>query len=177
MEVNRRSTLLHGFSVLIAAGLLMNLAFGQQGKEKAVSRTTPTVLFVCEHGAAKSVIAAAYFNKLAKGQRLNYRAAFRGINPDPTLNPVAENGLKQDGIDTSGWKPARVTQKDIDEASQIVTLGCTLPAGIHVTSRVTDWNDTPSPSQNYELAREAIKKRVQKLIDDLAKEEGAAQKK
>jgi len=122
MEANRRPTLLPGFSVLITAALLLNLSFGQEGKKKEVSSTTPTVLFICEHRAAKSVIAAAYFNKLAKAQRLNYRAAFRGVNPDPALNPVAERELKQDGIDTSDWKPTRLVRKDVDEASQIVTL-------------------------------------------------------
>ena len=96
MEANRRSTLLRGFSVLIASGLLFNLSLGQKGKEKEASRTTPTVLFVCEHGAAKSLIAAAYCDKLAKDQRLNYKATFRGVNPDPALNSVAEKGLKQD---------------------------------------------------------------------------------
>lgn len=171
MEANVPPPFLRGFPVLIAAGLLSNLSFGQNGKEKEVSRTTPTVLFVCEHGAAKSVIAAAYFDRLAKDQRLNYKAAFRGVNPDPALNTVAEKGLKQDGIDINGWKPALVAKKDVDEASRIITLGCALPAGTHVASKATDWNDIPSPSQNYELAREEIKKRVQTLVDDLAKEE------
>ena len=171
MEANRRPTLLRGFSVLIAAGLLFNLSLGQKGKDKKASRTTPTVLFVCEHGAAKSVIAAAYFNKLAKDPRLNYKATFRGVNPDPALNSVAEKGLRQDGIDTSGWKPARVTQRDVDEASLIVTLACALPAGTHVASKVTDWSEIPSPSQNYQRARDEIKKRVQKLVDDLARKE------
>src|SRR5215813_9354941 len=36
------------------------------------------VVFVCEHGAAKSVIATAYFNKLAAERGLAYRATFRG---------------------------------------------------------------------------------------------------
>jgi arsenate reductase len=174
MNGNRRENLLWGFPCLILVGLSLNLSFGQSGKEKKASRVTPTILFVCEHGAAKSVIAAAYFDKLAKDQHLNYRAAFRGINPDAAINSVAEKGLKQDEIDTSGWKPTRLVQKDVDEASRIVTLGCALPAGTRVTSKVTDWNDIPSPSQNYELAREEIKKRVQKLVDDLAKEERAA---
>ena len=170
MGANGQSFLSRGFPVLCAAGLLLPVAFGQAVKAK-VSSVAPTVLFVCEHGAAKSVIAAAYFDKLAKDQHLPHRAAFRGVNPDATLSSVAEKGLKQDGIDTSGWKPARVTQKDVDEASRIVTLGCVLPAGTHVASKVTDWSDIPSPSQSYEVAREAIKKRVQRLVHDLEKKE------
>jgi arsenate reductase len=173
MGANTLSSLSRGFRVLCAAGMLLNVAFGQVAKPK-VSSVAPTVLFVCEHGAAKSVIAAAYFDKLAKDQHLPHRAVFRGVNPDATLSSVAEKGLKQDGIDTSGWKPARVTQRDVDEASRIATLGCVLPAGIHVASKVTDWGDIPSPSQNYSDARDQIKKRVRKLVDDLANEWRAA---
>jgi arsenate reductase (thioredoxin) len=171
-----KPTVLRGFSVLIVAGLFLNFCFGQNRIERDVSSTPPTVLFVCEHGAAKSVIAAAYFNKQAKDQGLNYTATFRGVNPDPVLNPVAEEGLKQDGMDISGWKPVRVAKKDVDEASQIVTLGCALPVGTSKAAKVKDWSNIPSPSQNYQLARDEIKKRVQKLVNDLAGEERAAEK-
>ena len=162
--------------LVLAAGLLCNFSFGQNGKEKEPSRTTPTVLFVCEHGAAKSVIAAAYFDKLAKDRNLDYKAAFRGVNPDAALNAAAAKGLKEDGIDIAGWKPALVEKKDVDDASRVVTLGCTLPAGISTASKVTDWSNVASPSQNYEYARDDIKKRVQKLVDDLTREKESANK-
>jgi len=42
------------------------------------------VVFVCEYGAAKTVIAAAYFNKMATEQGLAYRAITRGTAPDET---------------------------------------------------------------------------------------------
>ena len=156
--------------------MLLNVAFGQAVKAK-VSSVAPTVLFVCEHGAAKSLIAAAYFDKLAKNQRLPHRAAFRGVNPDSALNPIAKRGLEQDGLDVSGSKPALVTQKDVKEASRIITLGCSLPPGTHVGLQVIDWDDIPSPSQNYSDARDQIKKQVRKLIDDLANEWRAAREK
>ena len=44
------------------------------------SRPNPAVVFVCEHGAAKSVIATAYFNKLAAERGLPFRATFRGTS-------------------------------------------------------------------------------------------------
>jgi len=169
MKANRQSFSSLGFPVLIAAGVFLAPCFGQVGKEK---KAAPTVLFVCEHGAAKSVIAAAYFDKLAKERGLPHRAVFRGVNPDAALNPVAKKGLEQDGLDTSGWKPILITQKDIDGASRIVTLGCLLPAGMNAARKVTDWEDISSPSQNYQLARDQIKKRVRQLVDDLAKAEG-----
>jgi len=123
MEANRQSLLSLGFPVLIAAGTLLTLSFGQIKKETPRITVAPTVLFVCEHGAAKSVIAAAYFDKLAKERRLPHRAAFRGVNPDSALSPVAKSGLEQDGVDTSGWKPILVTQKDGQEGSRVVTVG------------------------------------------------------
>lgn len=68
------------------AGLLFGgLAFGQQAQPDPM---LSTILFVCEHGAAKSVIAAAYFDKLAQARGLKYKAVFRGPNPDPALAPV-----------------------------------------------------------------------------------------
>jgi hypothetical protein len=39
-----------------------------------VERTQPAIVFVCEHGAAQSLIATAYFNKLAAERGLPYRA-------------------------------------------------------------------------------------------------------
>jgi arsenate reductase len=35
------------------------------------------IVFVCEHGSAKSVIAAAYFNRIVKERNLPFEAAAR----------------------------------------------------------------------------------------------------
>ena len=59
----------------------------------------PAVVFVCEHGAAKSVIATAYFNKLARERGLPYRATFRGTDPQAELSVSALKGLREDGIE------------------------------------------------------------------------------
>jgi arsenate reductase len=48
---------------------------------------TPVIIFVCEHGAAKSVIAATYFNHLAEKAGSARRAIARGINPERELSP------------------------------------------------------------------------------------------
>src|SRR5258705_12607867 len=58
----------------------------------------PAVVFVCEHGAAKSVIATAYFNKLAAERGLPFRATFRGTAPQEELSVRAVEGLKADGL-------------------------------------------------------------------------------
>src|SRR6188472_693476 len=68
----------------------------------------PMALFVCEHGAAKSVIAAAYFNRLAKEKGLPHRAVFRGANPEDELTPATRAGLTRDGFDVRDWSPVKV---------------------------------------------------------------------
>ena len=56
------------------------------------------IVFVCEHGAAKSIIAAAYFNQLAAEMGSDLRAVARGTDPDPELSPQAIKGLSEDGL-------------------------------------------------------------------------------
>src|SRR5688572_23884618 len=65
------------------------------------ARVPAEVVFVCEHGAAKSVVAAAYFNKLAVERGLAARATARGADPQADLSVSAVKGLKEDGIEPS----------------------------------------------------------------------------
>lgn len=162
--------------VLVLTCLTSGL-FGQTVKKKKTPpRKTPTILFVCEHGAAKSVIAATYFDKYAQQQGLKYKAVFRGTTPDPIVSPITKQGLKEDGIEIGEAKPSLVTKSDMEQATQIITLGCKLPGADAATSKVTDWSEIPSPS-NYPIARDAISKRVQQLVSDLAKANNLKQKK
>ena len=157
--------------MVLAAALAAAPSRGNEPIRQTTANQEPTILFVCEHGAAKSVIAAAYFNKLAAERGLKYRAIFRGTNPDPTLAPAAEKGLKGDGIDPKGWKPVIITKQDMNSAARIVALGCAIPEKDTVSGKLTEWNDIPSVSENYDVARDDIVKRVQRLVDELIKKE------
>jgi arsenate reductase len=53
------------------------------------------VVFVCEHGAGRSVVAAAWFNKLAGEKQLPYRAVARGVTPQDELSKPTVAGLKR----------------------------------------------------------------------------------
>jgi hypothetical protein len=57
-----------------------------------ISSAQLAIVFVCEHGAAKSVIATEYFNKLARERGLPYRPTFRGIDRQAELS-VCPQGL------------------------------------------------------------------------------------
>lgn len=124
------------------------------------------VLFICPHGAARSPIAAAYFNKLAKEKNLNYHAIFRGTEPDETLSARTIEGLTSEGIDIKGWKPKLVSVNDINHAYKIITFDCKVPAD-NSTALEEQWNDTPSPSKEYENYTAIVKEKVEKLVEQL----------
>ncbi|HXA52283.1 MAG TPA: hypothetical protein VNV86_18325 [Candidatus Acidoferrum sp.] len=131
-----------------------------------------TIVFVCEHGAAKSVIAAAHFNRLASEMKLPYRAVSRGTNLDPAIAPGVRTGLAAEGLDVSAWKPEAVTDEDIKRARQVVSLATDLrERKPSVKPKLLEWNDIPSVSQDYSAARTAIVREVEKLINKLKAEE------
>ena len=103
----------------------------------------PNVIFVCEHGAAKSVIATAYFNALAAERGLPYRAAFRGTSPQDDLSTRAVSGLRADGIRIPDGRPSAIASDDVARATHIFAIGCTLPAAAAKSGKAADWNDVP----------------------------------
>ena len=51
-----------------------------------------SLLFVCLHGAAKSVVGAAHFRRLAAARGLAVDAVAAGTEPDPALAAGAVRG-------------------------------------------------------------------------------------
>ena len=131
----------------------------------------PMVVFVCEHGAAKSVIATTYFNKIAAERGLRARAAYRGVNPQADLSVGALKGLREDGFAVPDQKPAAMSQSDIHAATVIFAIGCTLPANATASGKSNSWDDVPD-DKGYAATRDAIKKHVERLVDDLLKKQG-----
>ena len=72
----------------------------------------PTIVFVCAHGAAKSVIATAYFNKLAAERGLLYRATFRGVEPQAELSERTVEALKAESVVIPPGKPTAIDDRD-----------------------------------------------------------------
>jgi arsenate reductase (thioredoxin) len=146
--------------------LLVSAPLFSQGPNPSPD-AAPKVLFVCEHGAAKSIIATAHFNELAEKRGLPHRAVARGTQPDAAFSPKAVSGLQSEGFAPPDGKPTLVSDKDVSGAARVVTLGCKLPQ----KTAVTDWADVPSPSEDYSAASDAIKKHVEALINELSRKE------
>src|SRR5258708_12786442 len=106
--------------------LFSSTAFAQSASTQADVNAS-TIVFVWEHGAAKSVIAAAQFNRLASEMKLPYRAVARGAYPEDAVAPAVRSGLAAEGLDVAGWKPQAVRDDDLKGAAPVGSLATAPP--------------------------------------------------
>ena len=122
-----------------------------------------TVVFVCLHGAAKSLIAATLFQRLADERGLAVRSTFAGTEPDPAIQPNVVARLLEEGVDVRPLRPRRVTRDELASAWRVVSFGCDL-AALAPDARIERWDDVPAVSEDYGRARDVIAARVRMLL-------------
>ena len=128
---------------------------------------TSTILFVCEHGAAKSVIAAAYFNKLSLERGIPLRAVARGTTPDDALSPKTVMGLTEDGLQPTETVPQKLSLADLESAQKVISFCDLSSEQYHIEVEIEHWQGVPPVSENYQVARDVILKRLKYLMKDL----------
>ena len=155
---------------LAAAACLLGAAILCGGGASAADAldSKQQVLFVCEHGNVKSVMAAAYFNELAIARRLPLRAVSRGVAPDSaSVPPSILAGLRTEGIDVSDVKPLALRPRDMSGSLRVVAIGVELvQAKPGVT--IERWDDVPPASTNYVGARDSLRAHVKDLLERLS---------
>jgi protein-tyrosine-phosphatase len=125
----------------------------------------PTVLFVCRHGAAKSVLAAAGLRRLAADRGLRILVDSAGIEPDPAVSPPVAHALHRDGIDLAGLGPRLVRAADLASASKVITFDLE-PAELPIAgAEVERWDDVPPVGDAPEGARAVIARHLDDLVD------------
>lgn len=132
------------------------------------SGETQTVLFVCEHGSVKSLLAKSLFEQAAAREGLTLDAVSRGITPDPEVPEWMRVALKQDGFNIGEWRPVALSEADLRSAQRVITFDVTLPhAGDPEASR---WDGLPAISEDYAAGRAAIGARIDELVRELRHE-------
>jgi hypothetical protein len=125
------------------------------------------VVFICEHGAAKSVIASEYFNKLAAEHGLAARAIARGADPQPELSVAAVHGLVTDGLPPQLAAPRRLAATELRRSARTVAFDCDKPGMKALAGMDACWDDVPTVSEDYPRARDAIRTHVTTLIEEM----------
>jgi arsenate reductase len=142
--------------------LLFIMALGMKGQSQ-----TQKVIFVCEHGAAKSVIAAAQFNRIAKERDLNWEATCRGTFPDAAIGESTKAGLISDNLYDPEFSPRKLSVTDTSGVKKII-LFTKLPAAFSGTSvSIEDWSTLPNIDGDYVHRRDAIVDKINLFFDSL----------
>ena len=124
------------------------------------------ILFLCPHNAAKSLIAAELFNKLASEKGVDAVADSAGSEPSESVMPVVVSPLASDGIDVSSYQPRRYTDDDL-KSDRVITLGCT-PEEVGISPEgVEEWPDVPPVSEGPEESKAVMMKHLSTLLSEL----------
>ena len=123
-----------------------------------------TVLFLCPHNAAKSVIASALCTREAESHGLDLQARSAGTEPDDAPSPAVVERLAAEGIDVSRHRPRCVTDEDLGLASHVISMGCDISGFVADPPAVEHWDDVPPPSTDLEGAFSTIHDHVIRFL-------------
>jgi len=151
----------------VTTGLLLSSAARGTRAQRLAAPAEQTVLFVCEHGTVKSLVAKVLFEQYAKEVGLQVRAESRGTNADSVVPPWMMRGLAQDHVELGSWHPQRLAAGDLAAASYVVSFDVPATATASANAPRAQWDGLPSVSQDYAKGRDAIKARVRQLVDSL----------
>ena len=128
----------------------------------------PCVLFVCVHNAGRSQMAAGYLSHLSGGA-IDVRSA--GSEPADQINPLAVQAMGEDGIDITAESPKILTTEAVEASDVVITMGCGDTCPIFPGTTYRDWDLDDPAGQDLDTVRgirDAIRARVQRLIEELA---------
>jgi arsenate reductase (thioredoxin) len=146
---------------------LMLLGGAGAGKTRA---GRDTIVFVCQHGNVKSLIAAQWFNRLAAERGLSVRATARGVTPENPVPPAIAERLRGDGLDVAGYEARELAPADLERAARLVLIGVEPPAWLAgKTAVVEKWEGIPPASERYEESRDALRARIEALLGALGR--------
>jgi arsenate reductase (thioredoxin) len=162
---------MRAFAVLVSVvvGNALPAASSQSSARDPEGGRPLTILFMCPHGAAKSVLASAYFKRLAKERGLNVHVDAAGTEPDATVSGAVAAHLKGQGYAIPVANPRKVTPEEFASADVVISIGCDLAGLPQPRGRLIRWDDVPAPSDGFTAADEAIRKRVIDLVEALVR--------
>jgi arsenate reductase len=130
----------------------------------------PQVLFVCEHNAGRSQMAAALLDHHADG-RVQVRSA--GSTPAEKINPAVVRAMDELGLDLSKEFPKPLTDEAVRAADVVITMGCGDACPVYPGKRYMDWDLTDPSGKSLEEVRpirDEIDRRVRHFLAELLTE-------
>lgn len=154
------------FATVLLAGVM---AADTASAQSQAAPAAPSIVFVCERGSVKSMIAAQWFNRRAAERGLRVQGVSRGVEPDAKIPDWAAAKLQGDGFDLTGVAPARLKDADVARATRVVAMSTKSPLFDALAGGPERWDDIPPASEDYAAARDAIRRHIDALVEDLAR--------
>jgi arsenate reductase (thioredoxin) len=124
------------------------------------------VLFVCVHNAGRSQMAAALFNRHARGRAC---ADSAGTRPSTRVHPEVVQVMREIGINLEEAKPRLLTTELATDAVRVITMGCADECPV-VSAPMEDWglpDPAGQPLEAVRRIRDDIDRRVRSLLSNL----------
>ncbi len=135
--------------------------------EELLPKLLPEVLFVCEHNAGRSQMAAGLAHQLG-GDQVEVRCA--GSKPGEHIYPAVTEAMSEIGIDITQEFPKPLTDVVVRAADVVITMGCGDSCPVYPGKRYQDW-DIPDPAgqpiEVVRVIRDEIKAHVTELLEAL----------
>ena len=152
----------------LAIALILGTVVPLPGSAQQSGDVAPrTVLFVCDHGTVRSLLAKVLFDEYAEQVGLHVRAVARGTQADSSVPAWMQQGLVSDHVALGPWRPQTLRPTDLSDALHVFSFD--VPSGARGSRE--QWNGLPSVSKDYARGRDAIKVRVHALVDSLKRAE------
>ncbi|MGQ9476560.1 MAG: arsenate reductase ArsC [Actinomycetota bacterium] len=123
------------------------------------------VLFVCGENAARSQMAEAFFNHLAR----EWRAESAGTFPAERVNPLAVRAMEEVGLDISSATPKILDLGRLDEFDRIISFGCIARAAFPARDRLEEW-PLPDPGKGDLDMMRSVRDEIRRLVSALVEE-------
>jgi protein-tyrosine-phosphatase len=124
------------------------------------------VLFVCVENAGRSQMAEAF------ARQYGADAISAGTIPSEKVNPVVVEAMKERGINLSDYKPKMLSDKMIEDADYVVTMGCRAvdvcpkPLVVKMEKKLVDWHIEDPKDKPIEEVRK-IRSEIESNVVDL----------
>ena len=156
-------------STLFAAAVMALVAQAAQTAEIPASKPA-SVVFICEHGISKSLVAAMLFNRIAEQRGLTVRAVSRAVNAQTLATKVPPRlvqNMDDDGFPVKDFRPQAVTTTDAAGATRVVVIGYDGDIAAIGKAAAEHWDDVPPASLEYDDAKRKITSHIDKLLQEL----------
>ncbi|MCE9603124.1 MAG: hypothetical protein K8S21_13045 [Gemmatimonadetes bacterium] len=151
-------------------GLALTIALfpaSLDAQPRAAPAPQGTVLFICEHGTVKSLLAKLLFDEYAAQIGLPMRAESRGTAIDSAVPPWMLAKLSASDLMPGSFTPRALAAQDLAAASFVVSFDLAGAVVAGARAPRARWDSLPPASQQFEASRDAIRARVHALVDSL----------